>query len=69
MKRLNIALSDDVYEQLSGTAEAMEKSVTEVIRNSLELYMIMSSYSREGRTLFYKKGKDTVEVLIPGLSK
>jgi hypothetical protein len=70
MKNFQIRLADEVYEAIKELAGERKTSIADVIRESLELYAIQSTYAREGRRLMWEDEEtgDRTEVLIPGFT-
>lgn len=70
MKNFQIRLADEVYEAIKEIAEERKTSIADVVRESLELYAIASTYAREGRCLMWEdpRTKERAEVLIPGFT-
>ncbi len=70
MKNFQIRLADEVYEAIKQLADERKTSIADVIRESLELYAIQSTYAREGRRLMWEDEEtgDKTEVLIPGFT-
>jgi hypothetical protein len=70
MKNFQIRLSDEVYEAIKDIADERKTSIADVIRESLEVYAIASTYAREGRRLFWDDPRtgERAEVLIPAFT-
>lgn len=70
MKNFMVRLSDEVHETIRDMAAARGISVADVIRQSLEVYVIGAEYAREGKRLVWEKrdSSEKVEVLIPGFN-
>lgn len=70
MKNFQVRLADDVFEAVKEVAEARSTSIADVIRESLETYVINCVYAREGRRLMWEDPAtgEKAEVIIPGFS-
>jgi hypothetical protein len=70
MKNFQIRLADEVYEVIKEIADERKTSIADVIRESLELYAIASTYAKEGRSLIWEdpRTRERAEVLIPGFT-
>jgi hypothetical protein len=70
MKNFQVRLADGVYEAVKEVADARSTSIADVIRESLEAYIINCMYAREGRRLMWEDPTtgEKAEVIIPGFS-
>jgi hypothetical protein len=70
MKNLQVRIADDPYEILKELAEERNSSVSDIVRNALEIYALGSAYARQGKRLFWEDtiSKEKVELLIPGFT-
>jgi len=65
-KNLQIRLGPQAHEQVKRLAELREKSITDTVREALEVYAINIAYAQKGQPLFWvdAEGNRTM-VLIP----
>lgn len=70
MKNFQMRVSDDIYEAIKEIADSREESVADVVRESLEAFVIGTLYAREGKRLFWEDpaNGNRAEVLIPGFT-
>ena len=70
MKNFQIRLSDEVHEAIKSIAKERDRSIADVVRDSLEAYVIGCLYAREGRRLTWEDPttKERAEVFIPSLT-
>lgn len=68
-KNLQVRLADGVYRAIKAIAEERETTVTEVIRQALEVYSLGFKYAQQGRRLVWEDSStgEKAELLIPGL--
>jgi hypothetical protein len=70
MKNFQMRLSDEVYEAIKEIADERDTSIADIIRESLQVYVIGTEYARDGRTLLWEDPSTgtRTELLIPGFT-
>ncbi len=70
MKNYQMRLSDEVHTTLKEIAEERGVSIADLMRESLELFVIADIYAKEGKRLFWEDTDNgtRAEVLLPGFT-
>jgi len=71
MKSLQIRLAEEVHEAVKAIALSRNTSIADVIRESLEIYVIGYNYASEGKRLIWEdpSNGERAELLIPGFTR
>lgn len=70
MKNLQVRIADEPYEILKNLASERHASISDIVREALEVYALGLTYAKQGKRLFWEdvQARQRAELLIPGFT-